>query len=176
MYKLLTRWFTFGGAEKEIEVAPRRFTAAGEVAIDFKPTLIPELKSDHQHLVEQFGALVAAHSRGHLDECIEKLKLFTYTLRAHLLKENLHLYVYLKHALQHDAESTELVAELRKEMQRIGRALNDFVTRYTTTPWDTDTRRELGNELESIGEVLSRRIRHEESVLYPLYMPHRSYR
>ena len=97
-------------------------------------------------------------------------------MRAHLLKENLHLYVYLKHALQHDTESADLMAGMRTEMGRIGRTLNEFVTRYTTSPWDSNARESLLAELDQIGQVLMHRIHQEEEVLYPMYMPLERYK
>ena len=86
------------------------------------------------------------------------------------MKENLHLYVYLKHALREDQESSGLMASMRVEMGKIGRVLNDFVTRYTSAPWDFEMRQDLGSELNKIAEVLAVRIQQEEDVLYPMYI------
>lgn len=170
MWKSLARWF-------DVEDRMRQFGAdrpcgPDAVPIEFKPTLIHDLTADHRQLMDQLGALRAAHARGDLDTCMAKMKLFTSTLRAHLLKENLHLYLYLKHAFQGDGETAQRVAELRQEMQRIGLALNDFVARYTSTLWDEETRRQLGSELKKTGDMLSHRIQQEEQVLYPLYRPY----
>jgi DUF438 domain-containing protein len=55
-------------------------------------------------------------------------------------------------------------------MGKIGRVLNDFVTRYTSSPWDFEVRESLKGELHKIAEVLNIRIQQEEEVLYPMYM------
>jgi hypothetical protein len=68
------------------------------------------------------------------------------------------------------------MGSMRLEMGKIGRVLNDFVTRYTSSPWDTDVREALGGELHKIAEVLQIRIQQEEEVLYPMYMHPDSYR
>jgi len=149
---------------------------APQNGIQFKPHLVNELQRDHRELVRLFQALVVAHREGDFDASVDCLKRFTYTLRAHLLKENLHLYVYLKHALQHDTESADLMAGMRTEMGRIGRTLNEFVTRYTTSPWDSNARESLLGELDQIGQVLMHRIHQEEEVLYPMYMPLERYK
>jgi hemerythrin-like domain-containing protein len=150
--------------------------AAPDASIAYKPVLVEELQIEHRELLHLFKVLVAAHQRGDHDAAVSNLKRFTYALRAHLLKENLHLYVYLKHALREDPESSALMASMRVEMGKIGRVLNDFVTRYTSAPWDLEMRQDLGGELGKIAEVLEVRIQQEEGVLYPMYMHPSKYR
>jgi hypothetical protein len=150
--------------------------SAPETTIAYKPALVEELQSEHRELLHLYKSLIAAHQRADFDAAVVCLKRFTYALRAHLLKENLHLYVYLKHALREDPESSALMGSMRLEMGKIGRVLNDFVTRYTSSPWDTDVREALGGELYKIAEVLQIRIQQEEEVLYPMYMHPDSYR
>jgi hypothetical protein len=150
--------------------------AAPETSIAFKPALVDELRCEHRELVHLYKSLVATHQRGDFDAAVSNLKRFTYALRAHLLKENLHLYVYLKHALKDDPESSALMASMRVEMGKIGRVLNDFVTRYTSSPWDLEMRQDLGGELNKIAEVLMVRIEQEEDVLYPMYLHPSRYR
>jgi hypothetical protein len=147
-----------------------------DTGIAYKPMLVEELQIEHRELLHLYKSLMAAHQRGDFDASVVCLKRFTYALRAHLLKENLHLYVYLKHALRQDPESSALMGSMRLEMGRIGRVLNDFVTRYTSSPWDTEVRQALGGELHKIAEVLQIRIQQEEEVLYPMYMHPDSYR
>ena len=144
--------------------------AAPDAAIAYKPGLVDELRSEHRELLYLYKNLVAAHQRGDYDAAVATLKRFTYALRAHLLKENLHLYVYLKHSLRDDLESSALMGSMRIEMGKIGRVLNDFVTRYASSPWDFETREALAGELGKIAEVLTIRVQQEEDVLYPMYM------
>jgi hemerythrin-like domain-containing protein len=169
MLTFIANWFR--AAERSSEKA-----ASQEVSIPYRPALVDELKAEHRELLHLFKVLVAAHQRGDQDAAVASLKRFTYALRAHLLKENLHLYVYLKHALDEDQESSVLMASMRVEMGKIGRVLNDFVTRYTSEPWDFVMRQDLGSELNKIAEVLAVRIQQEEDVLYPMYMHPTKYR
>jgi len=149
---------------------PASSGSAPDTSIAYKPGLVNELQTEHRELLHLYRSLVIAHERGDFDAAVLSLKRFTYALRAHLLKENLHLYVYLKHALRHDPESSALMASMRVEMGKIGRVLNDFVTRYTSSPWDVEVREALKGELNKIAEVLSIRIQQEEDVLYPMYL------
>ncbi|MGH8173535.1 MAG: hemerythrin domain-containing protein [Rhodanobacteraceae bacterium] len=171
MFAFVADWFR--GLRR---ASPSASGAAPETSIAYKPSLVDELQAEHCRLVELYQQLVVAHQHGDYDASVAHLKYFTYALRAHLLKENLHLYMYLKHALRHDPELANVMASMRGEMGRIGRTLNDFVTRYTSSPWDAEARKNLLGELSAISEILMHRIRHEEEVLYPMYMPPGSYR
>lgn len=170
MLTFLANWF------RTADRAAQKAVASPDVAIAYKPALIEELQTEHRELMHLFKVLVAAHQRGDHDAAVSNLKRFTYALRAHLLKENLHLYVYLKHALKDDQESSGLMASMRVEMGKIGRVLNDFVTRYTSAPWDLEMRQDLGAEINKIAEVLTVRIQQEEDVLYPMYIHPSKYR
>jgi hypothetical protein len=172
MLTLIANWF------RAMDRASRSAaeSAAPDSLIAYKPALVDELQAEHRELLHLYKSLVATHQRGDFDAAVSNLKRFTYALRAHLLKENLHLYVYLKHALRHDPESSALMASMRIEMGKIGRVLNDFVTRYTSSPWDLEIRQDLGGELNKIAEVLMVRIEQEEEVLYPMYLHPTRYR
>jgi len=172
MLTLIANWF------RAMDRASRSATesATSDALIAYKPALVDELQAEHRELLHLYKSLVATHQRGDFDAAVSNLKRFTYALRAHLLKENLHLYVYLKHALRHDPESSALMASMRIEMGKIGRVLNDFVTRYTSSPWDLEIRQDLGGELNKIAEVLMVRIEQEEQVLYPMYLHPSRYR
>ena len=170
MLTFIANWFR--AAERSSQDA----VVSPKASIAYKPALVDELRTEHRELMHLFKVLVAAHQRGDQDASVCNLKRFTYALRAHLLKENLHLYIYLKHALHDDPESSMLMAGMRVEMGKIGRVLNDFVTRYTSAPWDVEMRQELSAELSKIAEVLAIRIQQEEDVLYPMYMHPSKYR
>ena len=142
-----------------------------DVDLYYQPSLVPQLEHDHVVLRQQFEALASCHRDGDHDRSLDALRTFTASLRVHLLKENLHLYVYLKHALNRDAESAALMHSMRREMQEIGRSLNHFVTSYTSTPWNQAVRDRFSSDIAQIGEILTRRIDDEERILYPLYMP-----
>lgn len=171
MLTFLANWFRL--AER---TAKSTAVAAPETQIVYKPGLVDELRVEHRDLLHLYKNLVATHQRGDFDAAVSNLRRFTYALRAHLLKENLHLYVYLKHALRSDPESSALMSSMRVEMGKIGRVLNDFVTRYTSSPWDLEVRENLKGELEKIAELLTMRIEQEEDVLYPMYMHPSRYR
>jgi len=135
----------------------------------FRPDLVAELTHEHRLLEAGFESLAEAHRSGDVEACIFRLRTFTNLLRAHLLKENLQLYRYLRHALAGDPETAARTEALRKDMQDIGRTLNAFTNAYLGATWNQARRRALGRDLVEIGQILAQRIATEERALYPLY-------
>ena len=136
----------------------------------FRPDLVDELTHEHRLLESAFASLAQAHHSGDVEACIFRLSTFTNLLRAHLLKENLQLYRYLRHALAGTPQAAARTDALRREMQDIGRTLNAFTNAYLGATWNEARRRALGRDLTEIGQILAQRIETEERALYPLYL------
>jgi len=148
-----------------------RLQAASDGApLGYRPDLVAELTHEHRLLESAFASLVAAHNSGDVETCIFRLRMFTNLLRAHLLKENLQLYRYLRHAFAGTPETAARTETLRREMQDIGRTLNAFANAYLGATWNEARRRALGRDLIEIGQILAQRIETEERALYPLYI------
>ncbi|MBI5329194.1 MAG: hemerythrin domain-containing protein [Betaproteobacteria bacterium] len=155
-------------------------TPAADVApgthLHYDPHLTPELLADHKALLGQFGAVLSATGKRDSSAVIELLNRFGDDLRGHILKENIRLYVYLKHSLQNDEDSLEIMQGFSREMHQIGRAVTDFLHRYThENTWDEAHWVVFERDLKGVGGVLGKRIQTEESVLYPLYLPPTDY-
>jgi regulator of sigma D len=144
-------------------------TAPG-TRISYHPELVGELKHDHQHLLVLFGEIGAAYKAGDLNKTSALLNNFRSCLSAHLLKENVRLYIYLERALSSDPSSQAIVHQFRSEMDAIGKAVLDFLARYRDMAVDKSLAGSFGADLSAIGNVLVQRIRNEEDTLYPLYM------
>lgn len=148
--------------------APR---AAPGTGIHYDPQLIDKFKNDHHQLLGLFGAIKSAFDAGNYALVAENLDKFRSGLQAHLLVENVRLYIYLEHMLAGDETSYELVHGFRREMEGIGRVAVAFLTKYKTIGVDKDLAASFGRELDGIGKVLVDRITREEETLYPLYLP-----
>ncbi len=162
------------------KVAERREKSQQEVipgtTLTYDPTLIKQLHSDHKELIELYGTIKKYLDKEDYNNVQKYLLQFSSLLRDHLLLENLKLYVYLTNALSHDAQNLEIMIDMRKEMGRIGRTVNQFLTRYTETlPWTEEKLYSFPNEFKQIGKVLVERINREENRLYTLYMPPSAY-
>jgi hypothetical protein len=143
--------------------------------LSFDPELISSLKSDHIRLLEIYSSISVLLDEGKADELAQPLEEFKALLREHLLTENLKLYVYLKYALVNDAKNLNIMIELRKDMQKIGKVVNQFLTRYSEFPWTDELKSSFPDEFYEIGSVLGERIEREEALLYTLYMPPDAY-
>jgi len=143
--------------------------------INYDSGLIDQFHAEHQALLNLFTAIKASAEKQDFKSVRKNLKKFTSILRGHLLTENVKLYVYLSKELAHDPENKDIIMTFRREMMGIGKAVNQFVTRYGKETWTAEMERTFLPELVSIGEVLVHRIEQEESTLYPLYMPEAHY-
>ncbi|OGS98820.1 MAG: hypothetical protein A3K04_10865 [Gallionellales bacterium RBG_16_56_9] len=145
--------------------------------LHYDPTLVPHFLDDHRMLLGIFGDIDAAMKQRDVRVVKEKLNKFGDELNGHLLKENIRFYVYLQHSLKSDPENIAIMQGFRKEMQHIGKAVLDFLQKYTTEgDWNEAMWQNFQQELGGIGKVLTKRIQTEENTLYPLYLPPQDYR
>ncbi|MCK0510139.1 hemerythrin domain-containing protein [Aromatoleum buckelii] len=151
--------------------APSAAAMAPGTQIRHDPQLITTLKKDHQQLLGIFTAIVAARNAGNLSLAQTQLDRLRIGLMDHLLKENVRLYVYLEHFLKTDAVSHDLMHGFRHEMDDIGRAVVGFLDRYRQIGSHPELAAQFGSDLDAIGEALAARIRREEEILYPMYLP-----
>ncbi|NIP74050.1 MAG: hemerythrin domain-containing protein [Gammaproteobacteria bacterium] len=138
--------------------------------IRFDPDLINQLKGDHQALLKLYGEIKSAFDAQKYDTVAKKLGDFRSALQAHLLTENIRLYIYLSHMFKSDDINFELVRGFRKEMDGIAKAVMDFLKKYDAIGVDPKLAPDFAKDFAGIGEVLGARIQKEEKTLYPLYM------
>lgn len=149
---------------------------ASGTQVHYDATLVSALIADHRALVGIFGEIAAAMDKKDMKRTKEKLGEFGDALRGHLLKENVRFYVYLQHSLEGDSENAAIMQGFRKEMQHIGKAVADFLHKYTAEgEWDARMWQDFQQEVGGIGKVLTKRIDTEEKILYTLYLPPQGY-
>ncbi len=139
--------------------------------IRYSADLVDRLVRDHRLMLERFGAIREAAHAGRLDEVVPLLERFRIDLHAHLLVENVRLYVYLEHTLADDPVSHALMHEFRHDMDEIGKKVVAFLARYVRLGEDPALAASFVADLERVGTVLVDRIQREEDALYPLYVP-----
>jgi hypothetical protein len=145
-------------------------TAPG-TEIRYAPDLINTLKHDHQSLLALYGEIDKAFQEKRYHEVSTMLGEFKGQLHAHLLTENVRLYIYLDRSLAHDPSSSELIRGFRKEMDEIARTALGFLRKYETIGVDEQLASHFDTDFRTIGKVLVERIEKEENTLYPLYLP-----
>ena len=139
--------------------------------ITYDPNLVHNLKEDHRQIFRHYEAVTAACYSLAFDLIPARLGDLKLSLQAHLVVENVRFYAYVQQQFALDPETSEFIADLREEMDSIGRTARQFVNRYTQERINEYNQNDFKATLELIGAVLTRRIQLEESRLYSLYMP-----
>ncbi len=155
-------------AEAAVQQEP---TTAPGTTIRYSPDLVESLEADHKKLLGLYGKIQKAFDAKQFEEVSSMLKSFKSGLNAHLLTENVRLYIYLDHSLSEDPLNSELIHGFRREMDDIAKVALGFLTKYETIGVDEHLAPYFMKDFATIGEVLVERIEREESTLYPLYMP-----
>lgn len=145
-------------------------TAPG-TQIRYSADLIASLQNDHQTLLSLYGDIQAAFEDKRYTDVSAMLTTLRSGLNAHLLTENVRLYIYLDRSLATDATSSELIHGFRKEMDEIAKVALGFLRKYEAIGVDADLADHFAADFATIGKVLVERIQKEENTLYPLYMP-----
>lgn len=154
----------------ETKVTEAAHTAPG-TEIHYSPELISSLHDDHKTLLNLYGDIESAFNEKRYTDVSSMLEEFKSGLSAHLLTENVRLYIYLDRCLAHDPTSSDLIRGFRKEMDDIAKVALGFLKKYETIGVDEDLANHFAADFATIGKVLVERIQKEEQTLYPLYMP-----
>lgn len=155
------------------EEAPHQeYKSAPGTNIYYDPGLIDKLKSDHKVLLGVFTRLVDSAKEKKFEKAKQYISELDNGLRAHLLLENIKLYVYLVHAQANNQGTSAIIQEFRDEMDAIGRVVTSFINKYKKADFSNEQiQADLVTDLGVIGGALVDRIKREEQVLYPIYMP-----
>ena len=139
--------------------------------IAYYPALIPELVDDHRTLLGIYENLHRAAETQDTAGLKTALASFRSLLIAHLLKEAVRLYIYLRQQFKHDAAVYARVTAYKREMDGIGKVAMEFIDTHLKQPDDVIDFAQLRASLHDLGRVLGDRVRREEAELYPLYQP-----
>ncbi|MDR0479252.1 MAG: hemerythrin domain-containing protein [Burkholderiaceae bacterium] len=146
-----------------------RYAPGTRIAYD--DGLITHLLDEHRKLLSLFTSISNAFVRGDFTHTVTFLRQFKSNLAAHLLTENVRLYVYLEHTFTDDEFSHILIHNMHQEMDAIGRNVLAFLSKYDALDRDPVLSQSFAAAANNIGQILSDRIKREEETLYPLYMP-----
>ncbi len=152
-----------GSTQKEYAPAPG-------TDIRYDPKLVDHLKDEHQQLLALYTEIKTLFENGDYSTVSKKLGEFSSGLQAHLLTENVRLYIYLNYMFTNDETNMELIRNFRREMDGIARVAMNFLKKYEAIGVDEDLANHFAKDFATIGEVLGKRIEKEETTLYPLYM------
>jgi tRNA/tmRNA/rRNA uracil-C5-methylase (TrmA/RlmC/RlmD family) len=159
------------GKKAETRAAYNPYKPAPGTSIYFDGRLIDQLKGDHRQLMQLMQSIQEGVQERDFEAIRDLMGEFRTTLQAHLLTENVKLYVYLSRQLANNRVNIETVNTFRAEMRGIGRKVMDFLRRFADVTLTEEQVSGFSLELESVRDTLVRRIKREEAGLYPLYLP-----
>lgn len=145
--------------------------SAGATRIPYQPGLIEEMKSDHVSLLDLYTDIKMASEMKSFKKVSTALKEFRGELEDHLIKENVSLYIYLRHLLKTDVRGSKLIADFKKEMDGIASIALKFLAKYESIGNEAALQNSFDDDFAIIGKVLGERIKREEATLYTLYVP-----
>lgn len=148
------------------------YRAAPGTEIRYNPDLVVDLKSDHRQLLDIYGEIQTASDGNDFKKVADKLREFRNLFNGHILTENVRLYVYMERALSQEPVNAAIIKDFKQEMNAIGMAVHNFLTKYDAIGESTELAFTFSKEFAEVGKVLVSRVENEEKVLYPLYAPY----
>jgi hypothetical protein len=138
--------------------------------IRYDPELIPHFVDTHRGLSALVTRVKAKAVDGKYFETTQLLRQFKTAIFRHFLEENVRFYTYLAYCLKNDMEGSGKMADMRREMGEIGRAITRFLKTYETGI-GADNAEPFLREFDDVIAMLTDRIQREEGSLYTLYGP-----
>ena len=131
----------------------------------YQDELIEKLNQEHQKLFEIVGLMDKSVEKRDKKEIKKHIKNFIKTLELHLLYEDSNLYEHLYLRFYYYEESREEIIKKRNQMKEIALVVENFIKKYQELN-DFDS---FVEEFAAIKDVLVKRIKFEEEILYELY-------
>jgi|GEM_PF-2285062 len=135
----------------------------------YQAHLIDLLTDEHTSLLSALDNSRQFLARSRIADFEHEIKLFKGHFQAHMMAENLKLYLYLRMSLTKGSEKRKYAEEMRLKMKEINKHINEFYATYTNGRLTPASTYACETELNELRKLLSRRFEEEELQLYPLY-------
>ena len=146
------------------------------VPVRFRPRLVTQLLQEHETLRMLMRALLDACRGRDEDARILGLRDVAATFRRISLTKSVHLYPYLRWALENDRLAVIQFKALQADVQRSLHGAEAILSEYLDGPWLSETRRRLIGEVARLARLLGSALKQEEANVFPLYLPPGQYR
>ncbi len=121
----------------------------------------------------------SAHLRSLLDACRDKdsdaaiacMRQFADEFRQIGLARSVHLYPYLRWALERDRTASLQFQSVYRDIERSTLLIEAILEDYLHSPWESDRRRRFVHVVVRVANLFSHAVRLDASVLLPLYQP-----
>ncbi len=168
----------FGAAERAPPPDERRGDELDSrmVAVRFRPHLIVDLGHENEALRAAMRAVLDA-CRGHDEDArVLTLQRFAGLFRHACLTKSVHLYPYLRWALEQDRSATIQLKALDADVQRSVCTIDAMLSDYLDAPWLSERKRRHTADMAKLAHLLAKALKLEETSVFPLYMTPGQYR
>ena len=151
-----------------VALVPTAVAAPAGVAYD--ANLIKKLKDEHVEILSTYTRILTSATSGGIGAIAEDLIMFRRLFQNHILRENLHFYMYLDYLLTDLPSERDTARILRNDMNSIAKSVAEFIYQWSSVAPTNETLPSFTSQLLSIGAALAARIELEECTLYTLYV------
>jgi len=130
----------------------------------YQNELINNLHKEHQTL---FNIYLQLNDEKNNKKRLKLFKKFYYEYHLHILKEDKQLYTFLLNKYTFVPETFNKIKEKEKEMQEITAFIEGMAKKYSTL--SAIESEDFQKDLNTVGEVLTKRVEFEEKELYAYY-------
>jgi len=156
---------------EDLLATPTSSTDAGRAPgteIEYHPDLVSILNRQHQDIKNILADVVIAANKSKYKAVKKHLKFLSKTLRDHVIKESILLYVYLKNMSQGEKELQKYVTDSHKEKKILSHVVFSNINEWL----DTEEFVMGHNFLEKFYKMVSAitiQFDYDSEVVYPLY-------
>jgi hypothetical protein len=146
------------------------------VAVRYRASLAADIQRGHTTASMHMRTLLDACRGRDVDAAISCMRRFADEFRQIGLTRSVHLYPYLRWALERDHTATIQFESIYRDMERSTLLIEAILTDYLNSPWERDRRRRFVHVVVRVAGLFGHAVRLETSVLLPLYLPPGQYR
>ncbi|MCF6206540.1 MAG: hemerythrin domain-containing protein [Sulfurovum sp.] len=140
----------------------------------YNTDLIPTLKDAHGSLFEIYLEIESVFNQDNekWHTIMDLVKDFENALKLHVMLEDKQLYTYLENLYEttNNLEHLDHIRELQSNMGDILKEVNYFARKYSDWENYKKNKESFLADLHTIGKVLTKRVKLEETFIYPMYM------
>ena len=133
----------------------------------FDSSLIKELHEEHKTLFNLYEKISNEIENENYKKVLKLLKKFYEAYHLHILKEDKQLYNYLITKFKFFEDEQKEILQKQQEMQEITKFIEEFSNKYNSL--EKIKSKEFLSDFKTIGDVLVKRVKYEEEVLYQKY-------
>lgn len=140
-----------------------------KVPISFSAQLISTLQAEHRQIVKLYREIAISVQSSDFQRIPHQLRYLKREFYRHLMQEDLSFYSYIEQKLADQSEQIKVIQNYRKEISSVSNRFNKFMDKWQGQLLNPQNMQQFQTEYNSMGDLLTLHLNHEEKNLYPLY-------